>query len=148
MGVRGKRTSEAYQAFSRWRVIALAGDRGAVTSIAARGIGFSPIRVIVILYALRVINKSDFTIAMYAHVHNDDPALTAAYPAPVCAYGSGDSGPKAIPILDTDRTYQMLSGAIVARLPVAVLFEKGVLDTVTEDDQFCLKRSGEDVVFG
>lgn len=64
------------------------------------------------LYALRVINESNLTVAMYAHVHNDDPALTAPYPIPVCAYDSADGGPKAVPILDNNGTYQLLSGAM------------------------------------
>jgi hypothetical protein len=66
------------------------------------------------LYALRVTNESALTIAMYAHVYNDDPALTTPYPIPVCAFGSGDGGPKAIPILDDNDTYQVLSGSIFA----------------------------------
>ena len=75
------------------------------------------------LYALRVINESavtngsGLTIAVYAHVLNKDPALNAPYPIPVCAQGSVDGGPKAIPILDTDGTYQLLSGSIWATLP-------------------------------
>jgi hypothetical protein len=66
------------------------------------------------VYALRVINESNLTVAMYTHVLNDDPALTAPYPVPVCAYDSADGGPKAIPILDNNGTYQVLSGAISA----------------------------------
>ncbi len=67
------------------------------------------------LYALRVVNESGLTVAIYAHVYNDDPALTAPYPLSVCAYDSGDGGPKAVPVLDNNGTYQMLSGTIMAR---------------------------------
>jgi hypothetical protein len=75
------------------------------------------------LYALRVTNASaltngsGLTIAIYAHVLNNDPALNAPYPIPVCAHGSVDGGPNSIPILDTDGTYQTLSGSIWATLP-------------------------------
>ena len=63
---------------------------------------------------LRVTNDSALTIAMYAHVYNSDPGLTAPYPIPVCAYDSGDGGPKAIPILDNNKTFQMFSGTMSA----------------------------------
>ncbi len=62
-------------------------------------------------YALCVVNESGLTIAMYAHVYNSDPALTTPYPIPACAYDFGDGGLKAVPILDNNYTYQMLSGA-------------------------------------
>ena len=75
------------------------------------------------LYALRVTNESalsngsSLTIAIYAHVLNNDPALNAPYPIPVCAHGSVDGGPNSIPILDINGTYQMLSGSIWATPP-------------------------------
>jgi hypothetical protein len=64
-----------------------------------------------------VTNGSGLTIAIYAHVLNKDPVLNAPYPIPVCAQGSVDGGPNAVPILDTDGTYQVLSGSIWATLP-------------------------------
>jgi hypothetical protein len=75
------------------------------------------------LYALRVTNESastngsGLTIAIYAHALNKDPVLNAPYPVPVCAHGSGDRGANSVPILDTDGTYQLLSGSIWATPP-------------------------------
>jgi hypothetical protein len=75
------------------------------------------------LYALRVTNESalatgsGFTIAIYAHVLNNDPMLNAPYAIPACAHGTGDGGANSVPILDNDDSYQVLSGSIWATSP-------------------------------
>jgi len=57
------------------------------------------------------------TIAIYAHVLNKDPVLNAPYHIPACAHGSVDGGANSVPVLDTDRTYQLLSGSVWATPP-------------------------------